>query len=65
MFQWIRKIGCVFGFHGYIPIREEWLLYRQRELYLENQDYMKQGENIVSVIYCPHCGDRIDIKIKK
>ena len=65
MLQWVRTIGCVFGFHRHIPIREEWLLYRQKELYLENQDYMKNGENIVTVLYCPVCGDRIKIDVKK
>lgn len=61
----LRKIGCFFGFHQYISIREEWFLYRQKELYIENQDYLKQGENIVSVLLCPHCGKRKEIQINK
>ncbi len=51
--QWMAKIFCFFGFHQYMIIREEWFLYRKKELYLENQDYIKQGENIGTVIYCP------------
>jgi len=62
--QWIRKIGCIFGFHDYIPIREEWFLYRQKEMYLENPDYLKHGENITSVLLCPHCKKRLEINVQ-
>jgi hypothetical protein len=61
--QWVRKILCFFGFHHFLPIREEWFMYRQKQLYLENQDYLKHGENIVTVIWCPHCKKRIEIKV--
>jgi len=63
--QWVARIACFFGFHQYIHTREEWFLYRQKELYLENQNYMKQGENICTVIFCPCCGKRVEIKINK
>jgi len=63
--QWVRKIGCFFGFHQWITIREEWFLYKQKELYIEHPDYKKQGENIVSVILCPYCNKRVEIQINK
>jgi len=63
--QWYSKIRCFLGIHQWVAIREEWFLYKQKELYLEHPDYMKQGENIVSVIYCPCCGERRVIDIKK
>ncbi len=65
MLQWVRTLGCLFGFHQWVSIREEWFLYKQKELYLEHPDYMKEGENIVSVIYCPCCGERREINIQK
>jgi hypothetical protein len=63
--EWVRRIACAFGFHQYIPIREEWFMYRQKQLYIENQDYLKHGENITSVLLCPHCHKRIEIKVEK
>lgn len=65
MFQWVRRIPCFFGYHDFMPIREEWFLYKQRELYLEHPDYMKEGENIVSVMLCPHCKKRVEIQVEK
>lgn len=38
-------------------------MFRQKQLYLENPDYLKHGENIVSVVWCPHCKKRIEIKV--
>ena len=61
--QWVRRVACFFGFHQFVPIREEWFLYRQKQLYLENQDYLKHGENIVTVVWCPNCRKRIEIKV--
>jgi len=62
--QWVRRIWCFFGFHDYVPIREEWFMMRQKEKYLENPDYMKHGENITSVILCTCCYKRVEIKIE-
>lgn len=63
--QWIRRIGCFFGFHNYLPLREEWFMYRQKQLYLEDQDYLKHGENIISVYVCPYCKKKINVKVDK
>lgn len=38
-------------------------MYRQKQLYIEHPDYLKHGENIVSVVWCPHCGVRKEIKV--
>lgn len=65
MFQWVRAIPCAFGFHDYIPIREEWFLYKQKELYLDHPDYLKQGENIVTVMICTCCHKRKEIGLEK
>ena len=62
--EWVRKISCYFGFHDYKPIREEWFMYRQKELYLENPDYMKHGENFVTVMICTCCKKRVEIKVE-
>jgi hypothetical protein len=63
--EWIRRIACFFGFHQYVPIRGSSFLYRQKELYIENQDYMRETELIISKLYCPHCGKVMEINIKK
>lgn len=62
--QWVRRIPCFFGFHDFIPIREEWFLYKQKELYVENPDYLKQGENITTIILCTCCHKRVEIKVE-
>jgi len=63
--QWIARISCFFGFHQYNPIRGSMFEYRQKEMYLENQDYRKESELIISVLYCPICKKRVEIKINK
>lgn len=63
--QWIRRILCFFGFHDYVPIREEWFTYKQKEMYLEHPDYRKHGENITTVILCTCCKNRVEIKVEK
>ena len=63
MFQWVSRIKCFFGFHQYISIREIWVRYKQ-PVYYDNE-YGSEGEHIVSVIYCPICNKRVNIKILK
>ena len=63
--QWYCRLRCFFGLHQYVPIRGSMFQYRQKELYLENQDYIRESELIMSVLYCPCCGKRIEIKINK
>lgn len=63
--QWVRRIFCFFGFHNYLSIRKEWFMYRQSDRFIDvvNQEYLKQGEDITTVIWCPHCKKRIEIKV--
>lgn len=64
--MFIRRIFCFFGFHQYIPIRGSAFEYRQKEPFLfENQNYIKETELICNKLYCPFCGDKININIKK
>jgi hypothetical protein len=48
-----------------MSIREEFFMYRQSDRFIDtqNQKYAKQGETISTVVWCPCCKKRLEIKI--
>ena len=63
--EWVRRIGCFFGFHRYVALKESWFLFRKKDLYLENQDYLKHGENIVNTYICLYCNKKREVKVNQ
>ena len=64
MFEWYAKLKCLLGLHQYIPIRYIWVQHRQ-PVYVDDPNYTKQGEIIVSILRCTCCNKRKEIKILK
>ncbi len=60
--QWIRRIGCVFGYHQWIAIRYIWVRFH-RNMYFKDK-YSEEGERVVSRIYCPICGRIQEIQVE-
>ena len=61
--QWLRQFRCFINGHNHQPIKSIWVRYRQ-PMYFENE-FAQEGENIVSKLYCPNCGDVVMIEVKK
>jgi hypothetical protein len=58
----MRRIGCFFGFHQWIPIRYIWVKFHA-QMYFKNK-YSHEGEQVVSKLFCPICGATKDIKVE-
>ena len=61
--QWFTRLFCFLGMHQYQPIRQIWVQHHQ-PLYFDGS-YAREGENITTKLYCPHCGDVVVIEVDK
>jgi len=58
----MRRIGCMFGFHQWVPIRSIWVKFH-RNLYYKDK-YSEEGEQVVTKLFCPVCGSVKNIKVE-